>query len=101
MAPPGARPVRRQERYKTSERRGRRRGALPVSAALAFEGQALSRQRLHNDLINLGAVEGPLRMFDQRSREGEHGLGLFYDSQRFLVALLDERRDACRSAANE
>jgi len=52
-------------------------------------------------LINLGAVEDPLRMFDQRSREREHGLGLFYDSQRFLVALLDERRDACRSAANE
>jgi hypothetical protein len=70
--------------------------SFPGGPARALDRCGLSRQRLHNDLIDLGAVEGPLRMIDRRSCEGEYDrLVLLDDRQRCLIAMFDEGRDAC------
>jgi len=48
----------------------------PIGPALSFNARRLSRQRLHNDFIDLGAVESA--MINQRMREGEHDRLVFF-----------------------
>jgi hypothetical protein len=83
------------------EARGVFNGALPCCAAGLLGSFRFAFERLRDHRVDLFAVEGPLRMIDQRLREGEHDwLVLLDDRQSLLIAVLDECRAARVVAAD-
>jgi hypothetical protein len=76
-------------------------GTLPCGAAGLLGSSRFARERLGDHRIDLIAVEGSLRVLDQRLGEGEHdGLIFLDDRECRLVAMLDEGRAARIGAAD-
>src|ERR1700738_56753 len=72
----------------------------PMSESLLV-CQRLACQRLGDHGVDLGGVQSPRGMIDQRLREGEHdGFVLLDDRRGFLITMLDEGQAARVGAAD-